>query len=64
LLRGLQENSPWSATLGDIVAWRRTRRATRGSAHESGPVKLSMPGDAHAVALENASGARVEHVTA
>jgi len=64
LLRGLQEHSPWSATLGDIVAWRRTRRATRGSAHESGPVKLSMPGDAHAVALENASGARVEHVTA
>jgi len=64
LLHGLQEHSPWSATLGDIVAWRRTRRAVRGSARESGPVKLSVAGDAHAVALENASGARVEHVTA
>jgi len=63
LLHGLLEHSPWSATLGDIVEWRRTRRAVRGSAHESGPVKLSA-GGASALVLENASGARVEHVTA
>lgn len=63
LLDELLKQSPWSATLGEIVAWRRARRAARATAAPaSGPIPLKTSGVA--LSLEDRTGKPIAHVTA
>ncbi len=65
LLSGLLAHSPWAATLGEIVQWRRARRTVRAVAvvtDSSGPVRLRVPIDAPGLALEDADGRPVPYV--
>ena len=67
LCEGLMRESPWSATLGDIVQWRRGRRAARaieapggggwaGGGGGGGALRVRVPEGASALRLEDASG--------
>jgi peptidoglycan/xylan/chitin deacetylase (PgdA/CDA1 family) len=62
LLRDLLEHSPWSGTLGEIVEWRRERRAARGSVDASGRVRLRAPAGKHRLSLEDPAGKPIEAV--
>lgn len=62
LVRRVMERSPWSATLSDIVSWRRARRAARavGVAPDG---RIRVHGEAR-IALEDASGTPLPWVAA
>jgi hypothetical protein len=66
LVARLVGEKPWAATLGEIVAWRRARRAARtvGST-SSGEIRLAaQPDVAQALAVEDSDGKTIPHVTA
>ena len=53
----LVTREPWSATLGEIVEWRRLRRSARAKGvGADGTVTLAVTGDASRVALEDPAG--------
>lgn len=62
LLAGLMSQSPWSATLHDIVTWRRARRAARGAASAGGSITLRVAAGAPTLRLEDAERRPVAHV--
>ena len=64
LLRGMLAESPWVATLGDIVSWRAARRATRvRRLCSDGSVEAIAPAEhAHRPRLEMADGRPAEPI--
>lgn len=62
LVDGLVAEKPWSATLGEIVAWRRARRAARApAAPDTGTIRLRGAAN---VTLEDRDGRPLKHVAA
>ena len=65
LCEGLARHNPWSATLGEIVRWRRARRLVHATADSTaGNLRLSVPAGAAALALEDVDGRPVPYTRA
>jgi hypothetical protein len=65
LCTALIADGPWSATLGEIVAWRRARRTARAlGVTPSGAIRLRAAAGAssHPLSLEDPAGKRLDHV--
>ncbi|MEX2180113.1 MAG: hypothetical protein WD801_15460 [Gemmatimonadaceae bacterium] len=57
LCEQLMAHAPWSASLGEIVRWRRARRTVRAVGEaRADALRLRVPGGAAALALEDADG--------
>ena len=57
LCAALMADAPWSATLHDIVEWRRARRAARATRLDpDGAIRIAAHSPAHPIVLEDASG--------
>lgn len=62
----LMADAPWAASLGEIVGWRRERRAAKAlGLTPAGDIRLGFErGDRYAIALEDAAGRRLPSVVA